>query len=123
MVPSLTSRNSINALVRSNSSPPWDIRNVLSESNNNCGYQENGDHNTHSHRILFWPFVWKFKYQLLGCAMCWFLLDISFYSQVLHYSIVFAFIITEMMYTKFMNRIYFKRIFLYKLDGFLQQSI
>jgi MFS transporter, PHS family, inorganic phosphate transporter len=32
----------------------------------------------------------KFGLQLLGCAMCWFLLDIAFYSQSLFQSVIFT---------------------------------
>lgn len=48
----------------------------------------------HHHRpavpsMSFWQFVRKHKYELIGCSMSWFLLDIAFYSQNLFQKDVF----------------------------------
>ena len=39
--------------------------------------------------LTFWQFAAKYRNQIIGCSMCWFLLDIAFYSQNLFQSQVF----------------------------------
>ena len=39
--------------------------------------------------LSFWQFAAKYRNQIIGCSMCWFLLDVAFYSQGLFQSQVF----------------------------------
>jgi PHS family inorganic phosphate transporter-like MFS transporter len=44
---------------------------------------------TTGNEMTFGQFIWQYKWQMLGTTMCWFLLDIAFYSQTLFQSQVF----------------------------------
>lgn len=42
-----------------------------------------------SNDLPFWTFVSRYKFQIIGCAAAWFLLDVAFYSQTLFQSQVY----------------------------------